>query len=150
MQIAIIQTLQAQVEEMRKKSMEDQRRNEEKVFLLKEQNKELKQRLNGSKQEEQSRTETHHNSMQTERSTGLWRRGFERTSFYRWNNGSTTPLQMEGTDYQALWRFHRHGRALERFQDTDEPLHDKQGRVVQGFPYLSPKRDTQLVHLTPT
>jgi len=71
MQIAIIQTLQAQVEEMRKKSMEDQRRNEEKVFLLKEQNKELKQRLNGSKQEEQSRTETHHNSMQTERSTGL-------------------------------------------------------------------------------
>jgi len=59
MRIVLIQTLQAQVEEMRKKGMEDQRRNEEKVFLVKEQSKELKQRLNRSEQEEQSRTKTH-------------------------------------------------------------------------------------------
>jgi len=41
---------------------------------------------------------------------------------------------MEGTNYQSLWRFHRSGREPECFQDTDEPLHDKQSRVVQGFP----------------
>ena len=33
---------------MRQKGIEDQRRNEEEVGLLKEQNKELKQKLNGN------------------------------------------------------------------------------------------------------
>jgi len=36
------------MEEMRQKGIEDQRRNEEEVGLLKEQNKELKQKLNGN------------------------------------------------------------------------------------------------------
>jgi len=53
-QLTIIQTLQAQVDEMSKKGMEDQQRNEEEVRLLKEQSKELKQQLNKSKRDEQS------------------------------------------------------------------------------------------------
>jgi len=36
------------MEEMRQKGIEDQRRNEEEVGLLKEQNKEMKQKLNGN------------------------------------------------------------------------------------------------------
>jgi len=65
-QVTIIQTLQAQVEEMRKKGMEDQRRNEEELRLLKEQNKELKQRLNEPEREKQSRTKSHQSSRRTE------------------------------------------------------------------------------------
>jgi len=39
---------------MRQKGIEDQWQNEEEVCLLKEQNKELKQRLDGPEREEQS------------------------------------------------------------------------------------------------
>jgi len=58
-QVIIIQTLQAQMEEMCQKGIEDQRRNEEGVRLLKEHNKELKQQLDGTKQEQQSRFGNH-------------------------------------------------------------------------------------------
>jgi len=53
-QITIIQTHQAQVEEIPQKGIEDQRRNKKEVRLLKKQNKELKQQLDGTEQEEKS------------------------------------------------------------------------------------------------
>jgi len=51
---------------MRQKGIEDQGQNEEEVCLLKEKTKELKERLNGPEQEEQSRTQTHQSSRQIE------------------------------------------------------------------------------------
>jgi len=52
--IAMFQTLKTQMEEMCQNCIEDQRRNEEEVILLKEQNKDLKQQLDGFDQGEQS------------------------------------------------------------------------------------------------
>jgi len=61
-QITMIQVLQAQMEELRQKGIadqlwneEDQRQHEEEMSLLKEQNKNLEQRLDGREREEQSR-----------------------------------------------------------------------------------------------
>ena len=60
------------MEEIRQKGIEDQLqneedwcRNEEVVLLLKEQNKELKQQLDGCEREEHSRTQTHQSSKHT-------------------------------------------------------------------------------------
>ena len=60
-QIAMIQALQAQMEELWQKGIvdqlrnkEDQRRHEKEMSLLKEQNKYLQQRLDGHEWEEQS------------------------------------------------------------------------------------------------
>jgi len=44
---------------MSQKGIEDQRRNEEEVLLLKEKNKELKQQLDGTEREDQSRLGDH-------------------------------------------------------------------------------------------
>jgi len=47
-QIAMFQTIQKKMEEMRQKGIEDQKRNEEKVRILKQQNEELKRKLDES------------------------------------------------------------------------------------------------------
>lgn len=60
-QIALIQDFQAQMDDIRQKGIEyqlrneeDRHQNEEEVLLLKEQNKELKQRLDGRERKYQS------------------------------------------------------------------------------------------------
>jgi len=54
----MFQILQKKIEEMRQNGIEDQRRNEE-VCLLKEQNKELKRKLNIYERGEQSCSDNH-------------------------------------------------------------------------------------------
>ena len=44
----MFQTIQKKMEEMRQKGIEDQKRNEEKVRILKQQNEELKRKLDES------------------------------------------------------------------------------------------------------
>ena len=52
--LAMLQILQKQMEEMCQKGIEDRQKNEEEVCLLKEQNKELKWRIARSEHREQS------------------------------------------------------------------------------------------------
>jgi len=78
--IVMIQALQAQMEELRKKGIADQLRNEDdrrqhedEMSLLKEQNKNLQQRLDGREREEQFRappqTNLTHQTHQSSRNT---------------------------------------------------------------------------------